>query len=181
MENQCGKCFRHFKTQESLKNHEAFHLRQQKGHGNGLQSLKRKADESAIAEPNGGSTESKRLVVDTQNHPKDQSVIKSKAPEAEMPMDTTNASTRKPLPFALSANRLQVFLSPLSLWLCPMCIEASSKKDAWVFNNSGRTYATLSMCKQCVECNAGMQDVANKHWNQYFQLRQAEIKRKEAS
>ena len=77
------------------------------------------------------------------------------------------ATNHIPLPFALSANRLRVFLSPLSLWLCPTCVSQSTRKQAWQFKDSGRTYITISMCKECVECNKEMQELANNRWMRY--------------
>lgn len=202
MDNHCDKCFRHFKTADSLKNHQAFHKRQEKGQVLKIKlPTKRKIDFGAqtMPEPIDDTMESKRLIIDettkkvekTNNPNQDQDQVQDtdnpKQDQAilERDQDTmvdnemdTSVSVHVPLPFALSANRMKVFMSPVSLWLCPMCMAASSKKDCWMFKNSGRTYVTLSMCKQCVECNTEMQNSVSGKWKIYFENKAEELKRK---
>lgn len=206
MDNQCDKCLRLFKTPESLKNHQAFHKRQEKGSILKIKlPIKRKIDLVNVeAQSDKDDWEPKRLVIDagdqseiineskqdqkisdtnvqspiqdhTEESTQDQaSVISKPIPDPENELDTS-ATTHAPLPFSLSANLMQVFLSPVSLWLCPACISLSNKKDCWLFKNSGRTYITLSMCKQCVECNNEMQNLVIGKWKDFFKKKQAEL------
>lgn len=182
---QCDICSRYFKTPETLASHQAFHVRQAKQEDAKSKEKKRTFDQGNKSEPAPiplKHTKSIHLGVDMPE-------IRAPDPTPEPPIEQPQGKgcndpqaaassadqtvsvigTRKTVPFALSANRMRVFLSPITLWLCSFCMEQSSKKEAWEFKESGRTYLTISMCKECIGGNTDMQKVITDRWVNVFQ------------